>query len=273
MTETLRPFADAPPRRARMGHYALWQLRDYMIERGLPTALLAGLAGVLGALAVRAVLSPKVPLHAGAIATYGSEAAARHALLAQASTDFLGSIVGIVVFVGAVLATNGLVSNDRKLGFYRFLFAKPVTPVRYYAQAWVLHAAGFVAIIALLAALWNALVAPVFGAPLVLAMALVYLCYSGLGFLLGAAAKWDWLSLVAVTVVSELLWRRFGESASPFARALYLLPPITKIEAVYARAAQHLALPWQILAWLAGYGLACFVAGLLVLRHRRLATS
>jgi hypothetical protein len=32
-----------------------------------------------------------------------------------------------------------------------------------------------------------------------------------------------------------------------------------------------IVIPWSILAWLAGYGAACFAAGLIVLRYRRLA--
>ncbi len=59
---------------------------------------------------------------------------------------FLRGILGTIVFVGALFAMNGIVANDRKQGFYRFLFAKPMTPSRYYGQAFFVHWAGFVAV-------------------------------------------------------------------------------------------------------------------------------
>jgi hypothetical protein len=99
----------------------------------------------------------------------------------------------------------------------------------------------------------------------------VFLCYAGTGFLLSAAARWDWLSLVFVTVATSVLRDRFGSSSSAFARLLYLLPPLHRADAVYAAIAEGVALPWHSAAWLAGYGAACFVAGLVVLRYRRLA--
>jgi hypothetical protein len=40
---------------------------------------------------------------------------------------------------------------------------------------------------------------------------------------------------------------------------------------VYEAVASGRPLPWDLLAWFAGYGAVCFVIGLVVLRHRRLA--
>ena len=68
---------------------------------------------------------------------------------------FLTGTLNALVFLGALFAMNGIVANDRKLGFYRFLFAKPVTPSRYYGQAFVLHWAGFMVVIAVLGALYG----------------------------------------------------------------------------------------------------------------------
>lgn len=259
-----------PRRRARMGRYALWQMRDYFFERGVPTMLVAGLFGFLGAMPLRALREEAVPR--AMVLKHGSVEAAREVMMADASMMFLRSFIGSIVFLGALFAMNGLVSNDRKHGFYKFLFAKPVTPERYYGQAFVVHGVGYLVAIVLLALLWGLFVAPVLSVKLIVAMWLVYLCYAGIAFFLTAAAKWDWLSLVAVALLSTVMWDKFGSSTSPFAKLLYLLPPLPRVDSVYAAVAQSLPLPWNTLAWLAGYGVACFIAALVVLRHRRLAT-
>ena len=257
----------------RMRPYAWWQLRDYAWERGLPSLIVACLFGFLAAMPVRQVARQQpTAIPAALVARYGSAALARDALVAEENTRVLRGFVGSIVFLGALFAMNGLVANDRKQGFYRFLFAKAVSPARYYGQAFMLHAAGFLVVILMLCATWSAFVAPALSRELVFTMWIVYLCYAGLAFLLTAAARWDWLSLVAVSVASQLLWSRFGESPGAIARLLYLLPPITRVEALYDAALLHQPLAWRTLAWFAGYGVACFAAGLVVLRHRRLAT-
>ena len=98
-----------------------------------------------------------------------------------------------------------------------------------------------------------------------------------IAFLLSAAARWDWLSLVAVSIAADVLWTRFGASVHPLAKLLYLLPPLHRAREVYARRRDADAVrravrdPWALLAWLVGYGALCYLAGLVVLRYRRLA--
>ncbi len=267
-------------RHARVGAYAVWQLRDYFKDRGLPTFIVALLSGYLG-------LSPiieRMPTRAdavpaGLLARFGSAEAVYAARMLEFNHAFLRGILGTIVFVGALFAMNGIVANDRKLGFYRFLFAKPMTPARYYGQAFFVHWAGFIGVMVVLGLVYGALIWPVLSGPLLLVIALMFVAYSGIAFLLSAAARWDWMSLVAVTVAATFLWGRFGESTHPLARLLFLLPPLHLVDDVYASVSgapmyasgAPIVIPWSILAWLAGYGAACFAAGLIVLRYRRLA--
>src|ERR1700704_5012559 len=129
-------------------------------------------------------------------------------MLGQLTATFLTLLLGNMVFLGALFAMNGIVANDRKQGYYRFLFSKPRSADRYYGQAFVVHWIGFLFILTLLGLLYHALVGPVLTASLYVAAALMYLCYAGIAFALSAAARWDWLSLVAVTVASNYLWLR-----------------------------------------------------------------
>lgn len=263
------PSARTP---ARLGGYAPWQIRDYLMDRGTPTVLVGALFGymvsgpMMGAMNMRLErLSPT------ALAQMGGYETVRASMVTELTSTALELLLGNLVFLGALFAMNGIVANDRKLGYYRFLFSKPLAPERYYGQAFVLHWAGFLGTITLLGLVYQALVGPVLTTRLYTAVAFLYLCYAGIAFALSAAARWDWLSLVAVTVASNYVWGRFGETRSALAGLLYLFPPIHRTGEVYSAVSKGTTLPWSLLAWFAAYGTASFVIGLLVLRVRRLA--
>jgi hypothetical protein len=257
-------------RGARLGPYALWQLRDYLLDRGVATFLITALTGYLSAVPVYVMLRQSFD-RPELVARYGSAAAARAAIAHEASAAFLNGTLGVIVFLGALLAMNGIVANDRKLGYYRFLFSKPMSPERYYGQAFAVHTGGWLLIVSLLAFVYGLFIVPLLSVGFLAGVGLVFLCYAGVAFLLSATARWDWLSLVFVTVATTLLQQRFGTSSSPFAMLLHLLPPLQETAPVYAALAEGVALPWHSIAWLGGYGAACFVAALVVLRYRRLA--
>lgn len=258
--------------KARMGAYALWQLRDYLMDRGAPTIIIGTLLGYMIAGPMVASLHRNLEaMSPRLMARFGSVEAARLAMTQELNGTFLTLLLGNLIFLGALFAMNGIVANDRKQGFYRFLFSKPVAAGRYYGQAFVLHWGGFLLVSTLLGLLYGSLVAPLLTPRLYAVLALMYLCYAGIAFALSAAARWDWLSLVAVTVAANYLWARFGDSERALARLLYLLPPLHRTSEVYDAVAKGVALPWYLLGWFAGYGAVCFLIGLVVLRFRRLA--
>lgn len=268
--------------RARVGAYALWQLRDYLKERGLSTIIVAALTAYLGLSTMTEAMPmprPDDAISAELLVRFGSIDAVYTARMAEFNFHFTRSILGALVFLGALFAMNGIVANDRKLGFFRFLFAKPLTPSRYYGQAFMVHWLGFMVVMTLLGMSYGVVVSPVLTAPLLAVVALMFLAYAGIAFLLSAAARWDWLSLVVVTVAATFFWSKFGRSTHPLAKLLYLLPPMHRVDEVYVAvsgtpllsAAPAAPVPWPLVGWLAGYGAICFLAGLLVLRVRRLA--
>ena len=271
---TSAPIPDAivaPRRHARLGGYMLWQVRDYTLNRGLPTLIVASLIGYLGVSSLLARLnSPDGPPR-GLIDRYGSIEAARAAMRHDLSIGFTTSFIGTFAFLGALFAINGIVSNDRKLGFYRFLFAKPVTPAAYYGTEFLVNGLCLMVLTVALALLYGTIIEPVLSLSLLIAIASGYLCYAGLGFALSALSRWDWLSLVAVAGAADVLWMMYGKSTSPFVVLLHLFPPVNRTSSIYAAAASGMPLPWQSILWLAGYGAIAFIAGLAILRHRRLA--
>ena len=257
---------------ARVGRYGVWQLRDYMMDRGLPTLLVCVLFGYL-------TLAPMLigfrhqmdVLPQGLIVKYGGIEGARAALMHDVNGMFLRTFLGVVVFLGALFATNGIVADDRKKGYYRFLFSKPVSPARYYGQAFLVHWTGFLVVACLMALIYGAFAAPIMTRPLVYVLALMFLMYAGIAFALSAAARWDWLSLVAVTVLASYVWGRFGASTAVAAKLLYLLPPLHRTSEIYDAVAKGAPLNARLLAWFAGYGIVCYAIGLVILRYRRLA--
>jgi ABC-type transport system involved in multi-copper enzyme maturation permease subunit len=264
--------------RARVGAYALWQLRDYLKDRGIPTLIVATLSAYLS---LSAIFEPRVRRQIMSILSdrFATTEAVQRAWMAHVNFAFLSNTLNALVFVGALFAMNGIVANDRKLGFYRFLFAKPVSPSRYYGQAFLVHWAGFMMVMTLLGLVYGVILSPIVTQRLLVVIALMFVAYSGIAFLLSAVARWDWLSLVAAAVAATLLWDRFGASTHPVARLLYLLPPLHRANEVYLSvsgtpvlgSASPGGIPWALLAWLTGYGVLCYLAGLVVLRYRRLA--
>ncbi len=268
----MQPFVERRRGPARVGCYAIWQLHDYMLNRGVPTLIVS----VLGAYVTLApmlinfkhqmqILPP--PL----IARYGGIEGARVVLMGDVNERFLGNYLGVVVFLGAIFAMNGIVADDRKKGYYRFLFSKPVSPSRYYGQGFLVHWAGFLIVASLLALVYGALLLPLLSVQVLYVAALMFLMYAGIGFALSAVARWDWLTLVAATVFANFMWLRFGASTSIVARLLYLLPPVHRTSEIYEAVAKHAPINSGLLTWFAGYGAASYVMGIIVLRYRRLA--
>lgn len=248
-------------RRTRLAHYTPWILRDYLTNQGPATAIVVLLIGFL-------TLLPVLQGHAGGRTQLGG-------VSEPMALRMLHAMVPPLVFIGAFFATNGIVSNDRKLGYYRFLFAKPVSPPLYYGTVFGVYGAGLLLVCLALMALWAVSVRAMFPAELLAVVAIMYVAYGGIGFLLSATWRFDWLSLVTVLLVANVGWSVWGDATGLRHWVLYLLPPVHRAADVYALVSRDLMLvtPWTSIAWLGGYGLACFIAGLVVIRHRSLGMS
>lgn len=245
-------------RRAKLADYVPWIARDYLTNQGPSTAIIIVLLALFEA----------QMFHVGTgtrLADMPLDIAAR----------LLRGLVSVLAFLGTFFATNGIVSNDRKAGYYRFLFAKPVSPPWYYATVFGVYGVGLLTVVLVLLGVWAIAVRPLFPLEIFGAVLVLYLAYGGIGFLLSAAWRFDWLSLVTVLLVARLLWTLWGNATGIRHWLLYLLPPIHRADNVadIVMRGAHTPVPWSLIAWLGGYGLACFVLGLVVLRKRPLGTS
>jgi ABC-type transport system involved in multi-copper enzyme maturation permease subunit len=241
-------------RTARLARYAFWQLRDFFAEKSFPILLVVALAGYLD-------LAPL-------IAQYGRPDASHPYPIYL--TVFARTMLTLAI-IGTLFTTRGIVSDDRQQGYYRFLFAKPLSVSRFYAQKFVVYGFGFLGVSAILLGVHAAAIAPFAPPALVLAMLSLYVAVGGIGFLASALFRFDWAVLGGFLVGSALLWGSWSERGGWRGSVLYALPPIHRAGDVLSAATSGVTLPWLHAAWLTGYGLVCFVLALLVLRRRSLA--
>ena len=237
--------------RGRLAKYSLWQFRDFVMEKGISIIIIGLLWGYLQLLPFRQSFSPEMTPE----------------LITRLVTLLAGSLVSIAVLI----ALNGIISTDRKLGYYRFMFAKPVSPVRYYAQLFVVHLVGLLSGMVLLAGvfffvagrfnIWN----------LVLYTTLIYVALGGIGFFISAASRHDWVTLAAVWVGARILRGLYGNGDDWKSKAVEILPPVHKVDTVAGSIIATGSAPLGDVAWLFGYGALFFVLGLAVLQRRSLA--
>lgn len=246
--------------RASISRYLPWMLRDYSTNQGPATLIVMLLIGY-------AAIQPA--MRAAASGVLGEPEMTEELVL-----QLLRSFASPLAFLGTLFATNGIIANDRKLGFYRFLFSKPLNPLAYYTVTFAVYGIGLLIVTTLLVSVAALALEPVFPVELFLVIAWMYLAYGGVGFLLSAAWRFDWLSLVTVVLGSNIAWRLWGESDSPLRVLLYLLPPFHRESRIYDWIGRPEAeVPWSIMLWIGGYGVACLLLGLVVLRKRPLGTS
>ena len=232
--------------------YAPYQLWDYLRDKGIATVIVTALLATISLLGIRA-LGPGRTL-----ANVDPE------LLKGAFRSTLSTFV----VIGSLFAVNGIVANDRKQGYHRFLFSKPVSIPAYYAQLFGVTALGLVLLACLVAGAYALLVTPIFPARLPVAVLAAFAVVGGVGFLFSTFWRFDWLSTVLVFTLSSILNGIFADGGGLAKIALKLLPPTERLEGVVQAALQDLPIPMDDLTAAVAYGLICLALGLLHLRTR-----
>ena len=250
---------DAAGGRSRAGAYALWQLRDYMINKGFATMLIAGLFLFITWSSVRR--SPK---------RFGDFDAV---MGPEMVNMMLSSFVTQILLFGVLFATNGIVSEDRKLGYYRFIFAKPVSTAQFYGQKFAVHLGGLMAVFAVMLGIFSFVFAPRFEPSYLPVLLMLAIGLGGIGFLLSAVFTLDWLTLLTVYFASLVAWSLWGEAGGLHGMLVRALPPVHRLGSIIDAMVQGRRVPEEPLWWIFVYGLVCFVLGLVVVSRRRLATT
>jgi len=235
-----------------LARYSLWQFRDFAVDRGLSILIIGFLWGY-------ALIEP-------IRRTVGSARGSASPLWVVAI-----QVSSAVVSVAVLVALNGIVSADRKAGYYRFLFSKPVNPVLFYGQLFFVYMVGVIVAMLVLSTLLHRLV-PTFSIPnFLLYTALVYIAMGGIGFFLSVTTRYDWLTLAAVWLGARVLRGIYGPGDDWRSKLVQLLPPVHKLDdvanALIGTGSAHMA----DVMWLFGYGALFFALGLAALHWGSLA--
>lgn len=180
--------------------------------------------------------------------------------------------------LAALLGVGGLVSRERERGLQRFLFAKPVRPVRYYLQTFAINSAGSLLVLLGAVLLAAALLGSVIPVGTVLAVGVgAYLLTAGVTFFASTLIRFDapvaaaWLLAgFPIVVAAERHW--------PGARLLSWLfpqgPAFALVQALrVGHGVQDIVLLGSLVILVAVlYGLLAFAGGVAVLRRRSIST-
>lgn len=237
-----------------LARYSLWQFRDFVMERGIAIAIIGMLWGY----------TLIEPLRRTMGAAFGGGPA-------SPTWPLIITVSSSVVSLAVLIALNGIVSTDRKMGYYRFLFAKPVSAVAYYTQLFFVYMLGVLFTMLLLSGVLR-IVAPEFKPfNFLLYAAIIYIAMGGIGFFISVATRFDWLTLAAVWFGSRVMRGMYGLEPGWKGKAVELLPPVHKLDQVSLSMITDGTAQSTDLLWLLGYGALFFALGLLILHRGSLA--
>jgi hypothetical protein len=236
-----------------LARYSLWQARDFAIDRGIAILLIGFLWGYAFILPLRSTMALQTTNQA------------------SPGWIFTLQIASAIVSVAVLIAVNGIVSTDRKMGYYRFLFSKPVNPILYYGQVFFVYMAGVVACMFVLSRILQTILPTFSIINYLLYTALIYVAMGGIGFFLSVATRYDWLSLAAVWLGARILRTTWGPKNDWRSKAVELLPPVHKLDEVANSLIGTGTAHASDVLWLLGYGALFFALGLVILRRGSLA--
>jgi hypothetical protein len=240
--------------RGRLGKYSLWQFRDFVVERGIAILIIGFLWGYVLIAPFRAATDRRLTLnHSSPV------------------WPLLITVASSIVSLSVLIAVNGIVSTDRKLGYYRFLFSKPVSVLAYYVQLCFVHMVGVIAAMLVLSGILRT-IAPDFSiVNYLLYTALIFVAMGGIGFFISVATRFDWVTLAAVWLGSRALRDLYGAQSGLPGKLVQLLPPVHKLDNLANSLITNGSATTSDVIWLIAYGSLFFVLGLVLLRQGSLA--
>jgi ABC-type transport system involved in multi-copper enzyme maturation permease subunit len=245
--------------KGRVTAYVGYQLRDYFATRAL-TILVATALVAWGFAAARGVTFSELD------PTGGVDARER----IQQAFELL---LVIFAFVAGAAAAHGLVSHHRSREYDRLLFSRPINPARYYSQGFVLAGLGGVVLAIVGAEVYAVAVHPVSLAGVAGYVALAWVLVGGLAFLLSTLTAFH-LPILALVLAADLAVDYYAGELStagvgPVAAVIqYVLPPAHVLVTLRGGFARGLPIDPRAVAWPAGFGVACIVVAMVLLRRR-----
>ena len=245
--------------KGRMTAYAGYQLRDYFATRALAVVIATALAA-WGFAAMRGVTLSDLDPSGGIDARERIE-------------QTFELLLVIFAFIAAAVAAQGLVSRHRSREYDRVLFSCPISPVRYYSQGFVIAGVCGVVLATVGAEVYAAAVHPVSLPGVAGYVALAWVLVGGLAFLLSVLTVFH-LPLLALLLAADLAVDHYMTELSRVgagtvaATVQYLLPPAHVLVTLRGAFSRGFLVDPRALAWPVGYGVACIVIAVILLRRR-----
>ena len=248
----------------RFWRYSAWLIRDYFLWGGVATFVIMMFVG--------ASLSESLVF-------WGRGTEVAHPLSGASIAElkaFVGRLLLVLATIGPVIATIGIASRDRRFGYYRLFFSRPVPVGIYYGWAFVVNGAGFMVMSAALAAMFLWLVGPIPSYSFVWLLLLSYLFLGGIVLLLSVLWREDLFLFIATYAASAMSWDVLSSDRPKswlgvVRPILSLLPPVHR-QAELMMAASFGGIPPSDVWWIGGYGTACLILAFIVLRRRQLGS-
>lgn len=254
-------------RHGRMAYYTLWMSRDFLMNVAIVSLLLFGLLGALSIMQIRLneemSMMQKVP----------------HPMPLSAKLTMFNQIYGVFAMVAPIVCLSGIVSHDRAMGYTRFLFAKPVSVRRYYLQSLLVRFGGFLVLGHVLLLAYGLFEPPAYSPRFIVDLTICFVSIGGIVFLISALSRFDGLVAIGVLLLASIAWGLWRKKEGILHWVSYLLPPIEKVGDLHDwtiglksgtipfGVSDMPVFPWNWALWNAGYGLACILLGLYLLRR------
>lgn len=224
------------------------QLRDHLLTRGAAIFVI-GLMMLLPVLLTDYAGRPREPDWRGLLS--GS----------------LGAAAAFGVLVGAY----GLLGEDIRRGYFRVLFAKPVSPVWYYTQSLVGAALAYLAALVAVVGVFAVFRTPVWPGRELAEFGLGFLLVGSIIFALSRFTRLDWIFGFTMWIMGDMVRSALPASESLRGKiANVVLPPTHLLEGgvvtVYG-------IDWGAMLWLVSYAGLWIVAGLAAVRFLPLGSA
>lgn len=183
----------------------------------------------------------------------------------QSTAELANGLGEILLSVGVfftIIATFGLVGEDIRQGYYRFIFAKPISPVRYYAMSFGAAAIAFTVGVLGAIGLFALLIRPVWPGMNLVELFADFALLGALVLLFSRVAKFDWLLAVLFIGVASFARHRFPRDESAVGQILNILLPPTDTGRLFRRG----ELLWDPLTHQLLYAAAMFAIALVIVR-------
>ena len=159
-------------------------------------------------------------------------------------TDLMGQLLGTLGVFFTLIAAYGLIGDDVRHGYYRFLFAKPVSPVAYYATSFVMTTLVFLAGVLGSVAVFSVLTRPVWPGSMMLEVLVDFCVLAALIMVYSRFSRFDWLLALVTLGLSDVARHKWPREQNLFGKVIDVLVPPTRTGRLFPADGPH----WDMVA-------------------------